>query len=201
MQPNQIKIAYCRVSSADDRQRLGLAVQTEALAGSDHLYIEKHSGGDDNRKELAKALRLAKKLARDEHNSVTVFVYKLDRLTRRMNTLVSIIDDLSKHNVNLVSICENVEINTLMGRLICTILGFTAELELDNISQRTKDGLRIARERGVILGNKGIDKKTEEKILRLYQMRDLSIKLIAKRCGVCEKTVYNVAKRHNLSRK
>ena len=43
--------------------------------------------------------------------------------------------------------------------------------------------------------------KIEDKIVRLYQLNELSVKEIAKKCQVSETTVYNVARRNNLNRR
>ena len=59
-----ITIGYARVSSTDNRQELGLSVQKEALSFCDKLYIEKDSGGNQDRPQLDKALKLAKNYAK-----------------------------------------------------------------------------------------------------------------------------------------
>lgn len=197
---DRIVIGYARVSSLDNRQQLGLAVQTDALKNCDLIFSEKHSGDNDNRPELAKAIELAKQLS-SSGKSVTLQIYKLDRLTRKMLTLANIIDELNQHNIKLISLQENIETGSLTGRLLCLVLGYVAEIELDNIRIRTKDGLRKANENGVKLGNPGLSKDKEKEILRLYQLNGLSIAAIAKRTGVSDKTIYNVAKRHNSSRR
>lgn len=77
-----VVIGYARVSSTDNRQELGLEVQKEALSFCDKLYIEKESGGNQDRPQLQRALAFAKECA--ENGIVTDFVvYKLDRLTRK----------------------------------------------------------------------------------------------------------------------
>lgn len=197
---DKVKIGYARVSSLDDRQKLGLEVQTEALKNCDIIFSEKKSGDNDNRPELTNAISLAKKLAQQD-KIITLQIYKLDRLTRKMLTLANIIDELNQHNIKLISLQENIETDSLTGRLLCLVLGYVAEIELDNIRFRTKEGLRKAKENGVKLGNPGLSKNKEKEILRLYQLGDLSIATIAKRTGVSDKTIYNVAKRHNLSRR
>lgn len=197
---DKVKIGYARVSSLDDRQKLGFEVQKETLKNCNIIFSEKQSGDNDNRPELAKAIELAKQLSLSG-KSVTLQIYKLDRLTRKMLTLANIIDELNQHNIKLISLQENIETDSLTGRLLCLVLGYVAEIELDNIRIRTKDGLRKAKENGVKLGNPGLPKDKEKEILRLYQFNDLSIATIAKRTGVSDKTIYNVAKRHNLSRR
>lgn len=85
-------IGYARVSSTDNRQELGLEVQKETLSFCAKLYIEKESGGNQDRPQLQKALKLAKEYA--ESGIKTSFVvYKLDRLTRKMLHLSAIISD------------------------------------------------------------------------------------------------------------
>ena len=150
-----ITIGYARVSSTDNRQELGLSVQKDALGFCDKLYIEKDSGGNQERKQLDKALKMAKKYAQQGVKTNFV-VYKLDRLTRKMLHLSAIIEDLTKHGIHLQSIHENIETDSLTGKFFCLMLGYVAEWELQAISERTKDGLRKAKEKGVKLGNKGI---------------------------------------------
>ncbi len=78
-----VVIGYARVSSTVNRQELGLEVQKEALNFCDKLYIEKESGGNQDRPQLQKAIKLAKDCA--ESGIETSFVvYKLDHLTRKM---------------------------------------------------------------------------------------------------------------------
>ena len=138
---DKVKIGYARVSSLDDRQKLGFEVQKEALKSCNIIFSEKQSGDNDNRPELAKAIVLAKQLSLSG-KSVTLQIYKLDRLTRKMLTLANIIDELNQHNIKLISLQENIETDSLTGRLLCLVLGYVAEIELDNIRTRAKDGLR-----------------------------------------------------------
>lgn len=197
---DKVKIGYIRVSSLDDRQRLSVEIQTEALASCHVLFKEKQSGSNNDRPILMQTLELAKYLS-GKNKQVSLHIYKLDRLTRSMSKLGSLIDELNQHNIKLRSLQENIETDSLTGRLLCLVLGYVAEIELDNIRFRTKEGLRKAKENGVKLGNQGLPEKTEAKIIDLYQLNSLTVKEIAQRCGVCDMTVYNVARRNNLTRR
>ncbi|MGX7245295.1 recombinase family protein [Enterococcus quebecensis] len=197
---DSIKIGYARVSSQEDKQRLGMEVQKTALSDCHVLFTEKESGGKDNRLELMNVITLAKELS-SKKVDVSICVYRLDRLTRRMFTLISLIEEFNEHNIRLISLQENLETDTLVGKMLCISLGFVAEMELDNIRSRTKDGLQRAKLEGKKLGNQGLPKKTEQKIIDLYILNSIPIKDIAKRCKVAESTVYNVARRNNLSRR
>ena len=190
-------IGYARVSSTDNRQELGLSVQKEALSFCDKLYIEKDSGGNQECPQLDKALKLAKKYAQQGVKTNFV-VYKLDRLTRKMLHLSAIIEDLTKNNIRLQSIHENIETDSLTGKFFCLMLGYVAEWELQAISERTKDGLRKAKERGVKLGNKGLPKDTEKQIIEQYLQKENSVRNIANQLEISTATIYNVLKRNGI---
>lgn len=192
-----VVIGYARVSSADNRQELGLEVQKEALNFCDKLYIEKESGGNQERPQLQKALKLAKDCA--ESGLETSFVvYKLDRLTRKMLHLSAIISELTSYNIRLQSIHEQIETDSLTGKFFCLMLGYVAEWELQAISARTKDGLRKAKERGVKLGNKGIPKSKEKQVIISYLEEELTVRDIANQLQISTATIYSVLKRNNI---
>ncbi|MBS7868622.1 resolvase [Streptococcus suis] len=192
-----IIIGYARVSSTDNRQELGLEVQKEALSFCDKLYIEKESGGNQERPQLQKALKLAKECA--ESGIETSFVvYKLDRLTRKMLHLSAIISELTRYNIRLQSIHEQIETDSLTGKFFCLMLGYVAEWELQAISTRTKDGLRKARERGVQLGNKGISKSKEKQVIISYLEEEMTVRDIASQLQISTATIYSVLKRNNI---
>ncbi len=193
----KITIGYARVSSADNRQKLGLEVQKEALNFCDKLYIERESGGNQDRPQLQKALKLAKECA-ESGIETSLVVYKLDRLTRKMLHLSALIADLTSHNIRLQSLQEQIETDSLTGKFFCLMLGYVAEWELQAISDRTKDGLRKAKERGVKLGNKGISKDKERQIIRSYLKQEMPIRDMADQLHISTATIYSVLRRNNI---
>lgn len=78
------------------------------------------------------------------------------------------------------------------------MLGYVAEWELQAISERTKDGLRKAKEKGVKLGNKGIAKDKEKQIIAQYQQKEMSIRNIANQLNISTTTIYNVLRRNSI---
>ena len=191
-----VNIGYARVST--EEQELGLLVQTEKLQPCDLIFIEKESGGKDDRTEFRKAIKLAKELAK-QGKQVRLTVYKLDRLTRKMSTLLELIEDLNDYGIRLVSIKEQIETDSLTGKLLCLILGYVAEMELDAIRDRTRDGLQKAREKGVKLGRKPISDKQEKEVIARYQQGE-KIATILQKCQISKTTLYNVLKKHEISR-
>ena len=192
-----VVIGYARVSSTDNRQELGLEVQKEALSFCDKLYIEKESGGNQDRPQLQRALAFAKECA--ENGIATDFVvYKLDRLTRKMLHLSALITDLTDHHIRLQSLHEQIEMDSLTGKFFCLMLGYVAEWELQAISDRTKDGLRKAKERGVKLGHKGLSKAKEKDIINCYLREKKPVREIANQLNIATATIYNVLKRNHI---
>ena len=197
---DSVKIGYARVSSLDDRQKLGLEVQTEALVDCSVIFSEKQSGSNDNRSELDKAINLAKDLS-SCGKQVSFCVYKMDRLSRKTSTLLKLVEDLKEFGIEFVSIKENIDTATPTGILMYQLLGIFAEFELNNLRQRTREGLEQARKNGVVLGKPPIPMDKQEEIIRLYQMNSLPIKTIAKRLKLSESSIYKVARQHGISGK
>lgn len=129
---------------------LGLDAQKAAVAnylsnaGSDSLeeYTEIESGKSSRRPVLARVLRHCKL------TGATLVIAKLDRLSRD----IEFIANLQKSKV-LFTCCDMPEANTMTIGMMAVMAQYEREL----ISQRTKDGLKAAKARGVVLGNPRLD--------------------------------------------
>ena len=143
-------ICYFRVSSKEQGQSgLGLEAQRrdinlflENYADSSNEvvgeFIEVQSGKDNERPELLKAIHLAKK------TSSTILVSKLDRISRRVSFIASLIEDKSlDFKVAQMPLADKFQLH---------IYAALAEQEADFISKRTKAALREAKARGTRLG-------------------------------------------------
>ena len=71
-----------------------------------------------------------------------LIVWKLDRLSRNMMELQEICNDLNKRGINLISTTQNVDISNPMGKMFIALLGMMAEMERENISERTLLGIK-----------------------------------------------------------
>lgn len=144
-------IAYLRVSTGrQGKSGLGLEAQQSAvdafLRSGDVLlappYIEVESGKKAARPELAKAI------ARCRATGAILLVAKLDRLSRNVPFLRSLIDgDVGVAFGDMPHVPAGA-----MGRFILTQMAAVAELEAGLISERTKAALAEAKKRGVKLG-------------------------------------------------
>jgi site-specific DNA recombinase len=81
-----------------------------------------------------------------------VVVYKLDRLTRAMKDFFKIMEILDHHKVTFVSVTQQFNTTTSIGRLALNIVMSFAEFERETISERTRDKMRAARRKGKWIG-------------------------------------------------
>jgi DNA invertase Pin-like site-specific DNA recombinase len=148
-------VAYYRVSTdRQGRSGLGLAAQREAVkqrlnGGPWKLvgeFTEVESGKRAKRPQLIAALAAAKK------HKAKLVVAKLDRLSRNTRFLLTLLDSGVE-----VLFCDLPEVTGAMGRFILIGMANVAELEAGLISERTKAGLAIAKQRGVQLGRTGAE--------------------------------------------
>lgn len=97
-----------------------------------------------------------------------VIVYKVDRLSRSLMDFSRLLECFDKNNVAFVSVTQQFNTNSSMGRLTLNILLSFAQFEREIISERTKDKLGAARKRGQWLGGHtpfGYDREKDSKKL------------------------------------
>lgn len=116
-----------------------------------------------------------------------------------MFKLLELIEQINDSDIQLVSLHEKLETDSLIGRLLCMILEFVAESELENLRFRTREGVRKAKEKGVKLGAKRISNKKEERIIQQYLTGGLSIRKIAKTEQISTSTIYKVLERNDVA--
>ncbi|MGG1514911.1 recombinase family protein [Paenibacillus oryzisoli] len=174
-------IGYSRVSTQDQN----LDMQTDALqkAGCIKIFEEKASGKNDDRVELAKALEYLRE-------GDQLVVYKLDRLARSTKKLIELSETLEQRKIELISIRDNIDTSTAVGRAMFKMLAVIAELERDIISERTLAGLQAARARGRKGGRPKLDDKKVKQALKLYESKEYTLKEIVDLTGVSKPTLY-----------
>jgi len=78
-----------------------------------------------------------------------VLVHKLDRLTRNISDLYDLVELVNKKNVKLISISENIDTSSPMGRMFVYLLGIFAQMFRENLSEEVKKGLAKRAELGL----------------------------------------------------
>ena len=132
-------VGYARVSTQDQKPEL----QLDALkaAGCEKLFVEKASGAQRERPQLAAAIDYMR-------GGDTLVVWKLDRLARSMKQLIETVEGLEAETIGFRSLTEAIDTTTPGGRLVFHIFGALAEFERSIIRERTRAGLDAARARG-----------------------------------------------------
>jgi DNA invertase Pin-like site-specific DNA recombinase len=77
---------------------------------------------------------------------------RLDRLFRSVSDAATTMDDWAKKGITLVSIAENFDMTTPMGRAMCQMASVFAQLEREMIRSRTKAALAAKKARGECVG-------------------------------------------------
>jgi len=138
-------LGYARVSTNEQET----AAQVSALqsAGCERIYREKASGGRWDRPELQRLLDQLRK-------ADVLVVWKLDRLSRSLRDVLTIMERLGEAQAGFRSLTEAIDTTTPAGRMMMQMVGAFAEFERAMLRERTKAGLDAARREGRIGGRR-----------------------------------------------
>lgn len=181
------RIAYVRVSTEEQSE----ARQLDALKehNIDKWYIEKVSGKNTDRPELQKMLDYIRE-------GDTVYIHDFSRLARNVKDLLSIVDLLEEKKVNLVSNKEHIDSSTPTGKLMLTMIGAIAQFERDNLLERQKEGIEIAKKEGKFKGRqvKVIDDELFNKYYSQYKLRKINKTELARLLNISRPTLDKLIK-------
>ena len=151
---------YARVSTHDGRQDtdMQLTELREYCTARCHRivreYVERLSGIQEDRPQLAALMRDARARRID-----AVMVWRFDRFARSTRSLVMALEEFRHLGIEFISLREQIDTASPMGKAMFTMIAAMAEFEHNLIKERVRAGLRNARARGVKLGRprKGFD--------------------------------------------
>ena len=133
------KLIYLRVSS--ESQNLDRQIDAMMKIGADLTYSEKLSGKNARRPQLQRMLKEAQE-------GDTIYIHDFSRIARSTIDLLTIIEDLERRGIRLVSLKENVDTSTPTGKLMITMIGAMNEFERMNLLERQREGIQSAKKRG-----------------------------------------------------
>ena len=138
-------IGYARVSTKDQ----DTAAQIAALenSGCELIFQEKASGGRWDRPELHRLLGQLR-------NGDVLVVWKLDRLSRSLKDLLTLMDKIDRAGAGFRSLTEVIDTTSPGGRMMMQIVGTFAEFERSMLRERTQRGLDAARKQGRVGGRR-----------------------------------------------
>ena len=123
------------------QKQLGLALL------SDHYDDGGFSGSNLDRPALQRLLEDI-----DARRVDCVVVYKVDRLSRSLLDFARLVDRFDQRSVSFVSVTQQFNTTTSLGRLTLNILLSFAQFEREIISERTRDKMSAARRKGKWVG-------------------------------------------------
>ena len=116
----------------------------------DRIFSEKLSGANADRPQLLAMLDYVRE-------GDTLYIESISRLGRSTKDLLNIIDTLTEKGVTLVSNKENIDTDTPTGKFMLTVFAALSQLEREQLKQRQREGIEIAKAQGKYTGRKPIE--------------------------------------------
>lgn len=189
-----MKIGYVRVSTVDQNE----ARQIEAMKadGVEKIYMDKKSGKDFNRPEYQRMIASLQK-------GDILVIHSIDRLGRNYEEIIAewrritkeIEADIIVQDMPLLNTTQNKDLTgTLIADIVLQLLSYVAQRERENIRQRQKEGIAIAKAQGKYKGRakKEIDKELFKETKRSWQRGEITKVQFSEIMGVSRSTLYKL---------
>ncbi len=179
-------IGYARVSTDDQNLDLQIDALTKHGIPKSQIFTDKMSGAKSDRPGLAKCLDALQ-------DGDVLVVWRLDRLGRSMQHLITVVEDIRGRGIGFRSLSEGaIDTTNASGELIFNIFSALAQFERRLIQERTKAGLAVARARGRHGGRPRIESE-EAKVLAARKLagdKSISINNICRTLNISRSTYY-----------
>ena len=175
---------YARVSS--HQQNTDIQIERLKQSGAECIRQEKISGRTrDGRDELATLLDFMRP-------GDALMVHKLDRLGRSTRDVLNLVHELDQKGASLRVLEPAIDTGDgMMGRMVITVLGMVAEMELGFIKDRQRAGIEAAKMRGAYQGRKP---KIDPDEVRKLKNQGMGATEIAMTLGIGRNSVYRLLK-------
>lgn len=178
-------VGYVRVSTIEQNEDRQLV--TMEKYNVEKVFSEKVSAKDTNRVELNNMLDFIRE-------GDTVVIHDFSRLARSTKDLLEIVELLEDKKVTLISSKENIDSSTPTGKLMLTMIGAINEFERANLLERQREGIAIAKAKGLYKGRKEIKIDNFEEYYNRYKNREFNKTQLAKVLGVSRPTLDKLIK-------
>ncbi|MBS1984872.1 MAG: recombinase family protein [Bdellovibrionales bacterium] len=169
---------YARVSTADQHSGLEAQIRTlkefceKSKIENFELFADENiSGAKASRPGLDRMMQACR-----SGEIERVVVYSFSRFARSTTHLLSALEEFRPLNIQFLSITEQIDTNSPMGRAFFTVIAAIAQLERELIVERVKNGLKNAKAKGKHIGRK---KTRNSEILRVLIKRGLPYRVIS----------------------
>ena len=178
-----LKIGYAR--SYTILHNLDLQEDSLEKFGCEKVFKDHMSGAKSNRPGLETAIEFVR-------SGDTLVVWRLDRLGRNMEDLITIVNRLNNRGVSFHSLQENITMDksSSTGQLMFHLFAAFAEFERNLILERSAAGRAAARARGRFGGRPEKLNKSDLELMKMLIDNGTPIKTIAERWNVSRTTIY-----------
>jgi DNA invertase Pin-like site-specific DNA recombinase len=180
-------IGYARVSTRDQDTEAQIAALN--AAGCELIFREKASGGRWDRPELHRLLGQLRK-------GDVVVVWKLDRLSRSLKDVLTLMEKIHHAGADFHSLTEVIDTSSAGGRMMMQIVGTFAEFERAMLRERTRNGLDVARKQGRVGGRRPkLKTQQQEEIVQMVKSGQKSAADAARLFNIHPSTVSRLLQR------
>lgn len=173
------QIGYARVSTSD--QTTDTQVERLKAAGCEIVRQEKVSGKSrEGRTELQTILDFVRP-------GDTLVVVKLDRLGRSTRDVLNLVHELDQKGASLRILEPDVNTAGPLGKMVLTVLGMVAEMELGFIKERQAVGIAKAKAAGVYQGR---PVSLDHQLIKTLHSEGIGPTAIAKKLGCSRGAIY-----------
>jgi DNA invertase Pin-like site-specific DNA recombinase len=175
------RVGYIRVSSVDqntERQLDGVEL--------DKKFMDKASGKDTNRPQLQAALEYLR-------DGDVLVCHSMDRLARNLDDLRKLVTDLTGRGVIVEFDKEHLTFTSednAMSKLLLSMMGAFAEFERSLLKERQREGIAIAKAKGLYRGRKPSLDAGQAEELRKRIAAGGKKAVIAREFGISRETLY-----------
>ena len=118
------------------RQYIAMHFGEEAAENVLVYEDEGFSGGNLERPQFKKMMKDSQKIA-----FAAIVVYRLDRISRNIGDFAKLIEDLGDRHIDFISIREQFDTSSPMGRAMMYIASVFSQLERETIAERIRDNM------------------------------------------------------------
>lgn len=196
-----MKIGYARVSSKE--QNLARQMKELEDMGCEKIYTDKQSGKDFEREQYQEMIHSLKE-------GDLLLILSIDRLGRNYDEIMEQWRIITKEIKADVKVLDMPLLDTTIGRadnltdtfiadMVLQVLAYVANSERDKIRERQREGIAIAKTKGVYKGRqpKQIDEESYKRNYALYTSGKLSKGDFAKALGVSRPTLDKIIQKHS----
>lgn len=186
--------AYVRVSTAGQNpESQKKALQNFALVkfnNRDVVWFEDKATGNHTDRPGFASLQSA--IFKGEID--TVMVYKLDRISRKLQDGVAVLGKWVDDGIRVVSVSQQIDFDGPLGKMFASVMFAVAEMEQQLRKDRQADGIEVAKAEGKYKGRKAGTFKADRNRVKELQQQGIKVKEIAAMLGVTPMTIYRYLK-------